>query len=167
MSDDLFQIADQMRGSTGDAFASRLLYYAQEYRGLADLMHLWAESAEDPEEQAEIIADADELLTDLGGEAIRHGEKKVRFDDLDAVADDIMRFKDALRLEVESKMSLTDLAEKTGMPLPSLSRFFSQPSMPRRATLLKISEALGVDELIVQTDWAVPADSKSARRLSG
>lgn len=161
MSKDLFEIADQMRISTSDAFVASLLHFAHEYRGLADLMHLWAENMEDAAEQAEILADASDLLQDIDGGALRHEASTIRFDDLDGVREDVMAFKDALRLEVESKMTLTELAEKTGMPLPSLSRFFSQPSMPRRATLLKISEALGVNELSVQTEWTVPPASRA------
>lgn len=155
MTTDLFEIAQAMRvAGLGDRFAARALHVAQEYRGVAELMQLWVESEDDPAERDETVADLQELLDDIGNPVVRQKERWVRFDDLDRVAADIMAFKDALRIEVEKRSSLTELAEKTGMPLPSLSRFFSQPSMPRRATLLKIADALELTAVTVESEWA-------------
>jgi DNA-binding phage protein len=42
---------------------------------------------------------------------------------------------------------ITKLAERTGIPQPSLSRFFNSVSMPRKSTLLKIAEALNLTQL--------------------
>lgn len=42
---------------------------------------------------------------------------------------------------------ISKLAELTGIPQPSLSRFFNSNAMPRKATVLKIAKALNLDEI--------------------
>jgi len=151
---DLFSIAQTMRAAGHpDSFVARALDRAHEFRGIADLMGLWIEAEGDAEERDEIIADIHELLIDIDGPRGRK-ERYVRFDDLDAIARDVMAFKDRLRAEIEKAMTLTELSQKTGMPLPSLSRFFSQPSMPRRATLLKIADALDLSGVEIASEWS-------------
>ena len=44
---------------------------------------------------------------------------------------------------------------KTGIPQPSLSRFFGAASMPRRTTVFRIMEAIGLNENEFQFDWMV------------
>lgn len=46
------------------------------------------------------------------------------------------------------------LASETGIPQPSLSSFLNSANMPRRATLYKIANALGLSEKEIITDWA-------------
>jgi len=62
-------------------------------------------------------------------------------------------FKDSLLQIVEERGGITQLAEKTGIPQPSLSRFFNSSSMPHRVTLLKIAKALNLDAIPVSTPW--------------
>jgi transcriptional regulator with XRE-family HTH domain len=69
------------------------------------------------------------------------------------IAKNILAFKNNLLREVNKRCSLTELSERTGMPLPSLSRFFNTPSMPRRSTLIKIAEALNLSAVEIATDW--------------
>jgi len=154
---DLFDIARKMRlADVPDVFVAKALDLAHEYRGIKDLMSLWMEADGDAAEQGEILADIQDMLNEvLDGPARPIKERHVRFDDLEAIAADVMRFKDSLRLEVEKQCTLTELANRTGMPLPSLSRFFSQPSMPRRATLLKIAEALDLSAVEIAHDWSI------------
>jgi transcriptional regulator with XRE-family HTH domain len=56
-------------------------------------------------------------------------------------------------MTVEKKSSLKELSKLTGIPQPSLSRFFSSGSMPRRTTLLKIAHALKLDAVTIATEW--------------
>lgn len=76
------------------------------------------------------------------------------FDDLAEIANDVMSFKNALRTEVDRWGGITKLAETTGIPQPSLSRFFSSASMPRRTTLFRIAEALQLRESAILSKWA-------------
>ncbi|WP_407890448.1 helix-turn-helix domain-containing protein [Scytonema sp. NUACC26] len=46
------------------------------------------------------------------------------------------------------------LSEKTGIPEPSLSRFFNSASMPHRTTLYKIANALKLTESQILSKWA-------------
>lgn len=49
---------------------------------------------------------------------------------------------------------ISKLAELTGIPQPSLSRFFSSNAMPRRSTLLKIAKALNLEGIKVDIMWS-------------
>ena len=74
--------------------------------------------------------------------------------DLDAIAKDIRAFKDGLLHIVDQQGGVSHLAELTGIPQPSLSRFFNSNAMPRRTTLLKIAKALELDAVEINTPWA-------------
>jgi DNA-binding phage protein len=78
----------------------------------------------------------------------------IRFNDLEAVAKDIRAFKDSLLEEVDKAGGVKHLSELTGIPQPSLSRFFNSTSMPRRSTLLKIAKGLKLDAVKIGTQWA-------------
>jgi DNA-binding phage protein len=126
---------------------------ARDYEGVYDLMMMWSEVL-DTAERDEIVADIQDMIDECSEPVGPRKERYVRFDDLDWIANNIMKFKDNLRREVDTQgMTLTQLAERTGMPLPSLSRFFNNASMPRRATLLKIAEALDLSAVEIATDW--------------
>ncbi|MUG98061.1 hypothetical protein F7734_39425 [Scytonema sp. UIC 10036] len=126
----------------------------EECEGLHDLMVLW-----DEETDVEI---KDEILADIQDEIDRHKElphgiqKKpyISFDDLDRIAKDIMEFKKSLRDEVDRWGGITKLSEKTGIPEPSLNRFFNSASMPYRTTLYKIANALKLTESQILSKWA-------------
>ncbi len=104
-------------------------------------------------ERGEIVADIQDLIDDCTQKEKVEGVY-VRFDDLDAIAKDIRAFKDNLRLIVDSKGGIGQLADLTGIPQPSLSRFFGSASMPRRATLLKIAKALKLSQVQIATEWS-------------
>lgn len=114
-----------------------------------ELMKMWTEEGEGPE----IIVDLQELIDD-NEQLTREDRVSVRFNDLDAIAKDIRGFKDQLRLIVEEMGGITKLAELTRIPQPSLSRFFSSVSMPRRTTLLKIAKALNLSDVQIATKWS-------------
>ena len=77
----------------------------------------------------------------------------MRFDDLEQIAKDIQFFKDNLRIIVEKNGGIKNLSKLTGIPQPSLSRFFNSNAMPRRVTLLKIARALNLSQVQIATEW--------------
>jgi DNA-binding phage protein len=115
------------------------------------LMTMWAEEGE-PAEQDAIIADIQELIDD---HAPKLAPRAIKLTDLDAISENVQAFKDRLRLVVESKGGITKLSEMTKIPQPSLSRFFNSGAMPRRTTLLKIQQALGLDQIDLDARWIV------------
>ena len=149
----IYTIAATMhQADLSDAFITTAVHVATDYQGVYDLMLMWQE-AEDPKERDEIIADIQDMMDEVT-ETNRHKkERYIRFDDLDMIAKNILSFKNNLLREVNKRCSLTELSERTGMPLPSLSRFFNTPSMPRRSTLIKIAEALHLSAVEIATDW--------------
>lgn len=132
-------------------FVVQCVRAAMEHEGILDLMVMWLE-AEDDEERGEIVGDLQDCLDDLQQTRKVEGTF-VRFDDLETIGQNIMAFKDSLRLKVEDRGGLSLLAEKTGIPQPSLSRFFNSGSMPRRVTLLKIAQALNLSRVDIATEW--------------
>lgn len=150
----VYEIATEMkRKGLSVHFISACVAQALEYEGTHDLMVLWAE-AESEVERNEIVADLQDEI-DARSEAPKKPVKKpnVKFDDLDAIAKDVIRFKNALRKVVDRHGGIAKLAEKSGLPQPSLSRFFNSASMPRRSTLYKIAEALNLTEKEIVNEW--------------
>ncbi len=134
-------------------FISLLMRYSLEYEGLQDLMEMWFEEA-DEEEKNKIVADLQESLDDII-EASQKPEEKpyLHFDDLEEIKRDVIGFKKRLREEVDKQSGISELSRKTGIPQPSLSRFFSSTSMPRRTTLYKIAKALNFPESAIGFKW--------------
>jgi len=54
---------------------------------------------------------------------------------------------------VDKKGGIKKLSTLTGIPQPSLSRFFGSSSMPRRNTLFKIATALNLSGVQIATEW--------------
>jgi len=149
---DIFRIgAEMVEAGYSVEFAKSAINLAVEFEGAHELMRMWAEE-EDEEERNEIVADLQELIEDAGVEQVEE-KPYIPFDDLSEIADDVMAFKDRLRQIVDEQGGVTELAEKTGIPQPSLSRFFNTASMPRRSTLLKIADALDLSEKDIATEW--------------
>ena len=73
---------------------------------------------------------------------------------MESIAKDVKKIKAHLKNEVDKWGGITKLSKETGIPQPSLSRFFSSASMPRRTTLYKIAGALNLSEREIITDWA-------------
>lgn len=114
-------------------------------------MKMWAEE-KDKNEQDEIVADIQDLIDDCSQKEKIEGTY-IRFDDLEGIAKNIRAFKDTLRLEIDQHGGLNNLAQLTGIPQPSLSRFFGSASMPRRSTLLKIAKALNLSQVQIANEW--------------
>ena len=113
---------------------------------------MWADER-DAEERNETIADIQEMIDDCTQQEKVEGVY-VRFDDLDGIAANIRAFKDNLRLLVDHNGGVKKLSETTGIPQPSLSRFFNSASMPRRAMLNKIARALKLNQVQIATEWS-------------
>lgn len=152
---DLFEVGLQMRNAGLPAkFVADAVDVGREYLGVYELMTMWAE-IEDEKEREAVVADIQEMIDECRSEPGHREERYVEFTDLDAIAEDVRAFKDSLRLEVDKRCeSLTELSDKTGMPVSSLSRFFNSASMPRRSTLLKIADALDMSAVEISTDWS-------------
>lgn len=149
----LFFIAVQMKKSgLSDLFIVSAVRAALEYEGISDLMNLWVKE-EDEKERDEIISDIQEMLEDFS-QAIKSEEIYIKFNDLEKIAEDIRGFKDSLYQEVMSRGGISRLAELTGIPQPSLSRFFNSNAMPRRSTVLAIAKALNLDGLALDLKWS-------------
>lgn len=142
----LYRIALEMESAgLPEFFIDDTVRAALDFEGVADLMKLWRDE-EDPQERKEIIADIQEML-DACLQKEKIEEYYVKFNDLDTIAKNIRDFKDNLLLTVNENGGISYLAELTGIPQPSLSRFFKSNSMPQRSTLLKIAKALKLTEV--------------------
>lgn len=150
---DVFGVIAQLRDAAlPDAFVLDVIEMARDTPSVIDLLELWCES--EAGERDEIVADLQELIEDWRQPPGPTEEVYIRFNDLDMIAKDIMAFKDALRRRLDGEgVSLTELSQRTGMPLPSLSRFFNTPSMPRRSTLIKMAHAVNFSAVEIATDW--------------
>jgi DNA-binding phage protein len=149
------QIASMMKAhGLYDEFIANLIDFASEYEGAYNLMEMWA-SEESQEDKDAIIADLQDEIEDWLSAPKKPTKKPyIKFDDLDAIAQDVVGFKQHLKTLVDQWGGITKLARETGIPQPSLSRFFNSAHMPRRTTIYKIANALGLSEKEIITDWA-------------
>jgi len=147
-------ILNEMR-SVGieSTFICLLMENCQRYEGIRDLMEMWFEEIE-TKERDKIIADLQECLNDIVDLPLKPEERPyLRFDDLSDIRYNVLEFKKELRKEVDRNGGISELARKTGIPQPSLSRFFMSSSMPRRTTLYKIAKALNLPESAICFKW--------------
>lgn len=143
---ELYRIATKMKSSgLSDVFIAGAVKTAMKLEGVADLMYLWMD------EKNEIISDIQDLIDASNQEGVR--EKYIKFNDLDAIAKDIRAFKDSLYQIVVARGGVSKLSELTGIPQPSLSRFFNSNAMPQRSTVLAIAGALQLDGIKVDFKW--------------
>lgn len=150
---ELFEIGTVMtKQGLAASFVAAAVTTALEFEGVYDLMKLWIEE-EDTEEKNEIVADIQEMIDECAQKEKRD-RAYIRFDDLETIAANIRKFKDKLRETVDAKGGVQKLSELTGIPQPSLSRFFNSNTMPRRTTLYKIAQALELRELDIANEWA-------------
>ncbi len=133
-------------------FIAAAVETAFEFEGVYNLMKMWTDET-DKKERDEIVADIQDLIDDCSQKEKVEGVY-IRFDDLETIAKDVRGFKDNLRMTVEKNGGIKKLAELTGIPQPSLSRFFGSATMPRRATLLKIARALNLSQIEIATEWS-------------
>lgn len=149
---ELFEIAHEMKKEKlPDTFISAAVKTAMQYEGVSDLMKLWYYE-DTAQERNEIVADIQELIDDC---QLKTNEKvvSIKINDLETISKDIRKFKDSLLSIVDQEGGISHLAVLTGIPQPSLSRFFNSNSMPRRITLLKISKALKLDAVEIDMRW--------------
>ncbi|MEY4549577.1 MAG: hypothetical protein RL685_5772 [Pseudomonadota bacterium] len=122
-------------------------------QGVFDLMALWHD-ASDPKERDEILADLQESLSDYEDAPAKPLRKPyIGFDNLDEVARRVVEYKRGLRELIDRNGGVSAVAQKSGIPQPSLSRMLSSASMPRRSTLYKIANAIGAPESDIVTEW--------------
>jgi DNA-binding phage protein len=134
-------------------FVFQLFCFAEKYEGIEDLLNQWNKET-DQNEKDEIIADLQDEVEELQNAEIIQPLNYIRFDRLDVIAKNVMEFKKSLRIEIDRWGGIAKLSKETGIPIPSLSRFLSTPSLPRRITLEKIARALNLKESDLLSKWA-------------
>lgn len=150
---ELFAIAVGMKTEgLSEIFILDATRLALEYEGIADLMRLW-KNEEDLQEREEIVADIQDMINTCSKKE-KAEEVNIKFNDLRAIAKNIRSFKDNLLQVVVEHGGISCLAALTGIPQPSLSRFFNSNAMPHRATLLKIAKALKLDAVKIDSTWS-------------
>ena len=151
----IYQIAALMKkNNLADSFIASAVKLAEYYEGAYDLFKLW-ESEEDENEREQIISDLQEEIDEYKDQTSGPVKKPyISYSDLTAIAKNVKGFKAHLKTIVDQWGGISKLSRKTGIPQPSLSRFFNSFSMPRRTTLYKIAEALNLSEKEIMTDWA-------------
>ncbi len=150
----LYQIASKMKASgLSDQFIAGAVKLGEIYEGAFDLFKLWDEE-EDAGEQDKIIADIQHEIEDWEDMPTEPQKKPyVSFAHLDDIGKDVRTFKDKLRAKIDKWGGISKLAKATGIPQPSLSKMLSSNSMPRRTTLYKIADAMGISETEIVTEW--------------
>jgi len=144
---------EMRRAGLQSTFICLLMEYCQRYEGIRDLMDMWLEET-DSIEQNKIIADLQDTLDDIVQAPKKPEEHPyVRYNDLEEIRRDVLDFKKRLREEVDRQGGISELSRKTGIPQPSLSRFFTSSSMPRRTTLFRIAKALNLSESEIGFKW--------------
>jgi DNA-binding phage protein len=133
-------------------FVAAAVETAFSYEGVYELMKMWTEE-NSKKERDEIVSDIQDLIDDCTQQD-RIEALQIRFDDLETIAKNIRSFKDSLLLKVNERGGISQLALQTGIPQPSLSRFFNSVSMPQRTTLLKIAKALNLSRVEIATEWS-------------
>ena len=123
-------------------------------KGVFELGELWKEESAEGE-RGELVVAIQELLDEAAELPSRPVEKpRIGFGKLDDVADSIVKHKRRLREVIDRDHGgVSAAAAKIGLPQPSLSRFLSSASMPRRTTLYRIARGLGLDESDIATEW--------------
>lgn len=138
--------------------ATSFIYDAQELartdQGVFDLMALWMDASDDVAERDEIVADLQESIDDYA-EAPKHPTRKpyIAYDNLDDVVQKVLTDKQRLRDLVDRNGGVSEVARRSGIPQPSLSRMLNSASMPRRSSLYRIANALDLSEAEIVTDW--------------
>jgi DNA-binding phage protein len=149
----LFFIATKMKKSgLSDFFIVNAVRVALEFKGVSDLMSIWAEE-KDANEKEEVIADIQDMI-DACERKDKQEEMYIKFNDLDAISKNIRAFKDTLLQKVMKQGGISKLSGLTGIPQSSLSRFFNSDAMPRRSTVLAIAKALELDGLELDMKWS-------------
>jgi DNA-binding phage protein len=156
IEDRLLSIAAKMsKAHIPGAFILDALNLARQDSAIFELMELWAHE-KNKEEANAILADLQDHIDDDKELPHKGGPlelPKVSFADLDGVSKDIRKFKDHLKDLIDRNGGVVAVANKIGMPQPSLSRLLNSGAMPRRTTLYKIAKALDLNEKDVASEW--------------
>jgi DNA-binding phage protein len=147
----VFKMAEESKLS--QEFIFQLFCFAQKYEGIEDLLNLWIHET-DQKEKDEIIADLQDEIEEFQNAEIIKPSRYIHFDNLEEISKNVMEFKKSLRIEIDRWGGITKLSQATDIPIPSLSRFLSTPSLPRRITLEKIAKALNLKESDLLAKWA-------------
>jgi len=127
---------------------------ARRDQGVFDLLDLWAGAANDQAERDEVIVDIQESIDDYRDAPLAPQKKPyIKYDQLEDVAQRVMAEKAKLRQIIDKHGGVSAVAQKCGIPQPSLSRMLNSPSVPRRATLYKIANALDLSEKEIAMEW--------------
>jgi DNA-binding phage protein len=147
---EVFKIATAMNeAGLPIAFIDKVAQLAQQDEGVFELLVMWSQ-----EEERDAAVDAlQELVEDHENEGPIE-RPYIRFDDLEAIAANIVAFKTKLRDKVDAWGGISRLSRVTGIPQPSLSRLFSSAAMPRRTTLYKIAKAMDLSAAEIATEWS-------------
>jgi DNA invertase Pin-like site-specific DNA recombinase len=147
-------IVEMMRAGLDHGFIASASERARIDQGVFDLFEMWVEASANQEERDQIVADIQDLLDDYQ-DAPREPVKKpyIGFDQLDDVAQKVLREKATLRNLIDKHGGVTVVAQKSGIPQPSLSRMLNSPSIPRKSTLYKIANALNLPETAIAFEW--------------
>ncbi|HAZ12947.1 MAG: hypothetical protein A2X86_09165 [Bdellovibrionales bacterium GWA2_49_15] len=151
----IYGIASLMKqNGLSDKFIANAVEIGLYYEGAYDLFELWAQETEQ-KERDQIIADLQEEIDEYKEQPKEPVKKPyIKYSDLELIAKNVQSFKAHLKTLVDQWGGITNLSRVTGIPQPSLSRFFNSPSMPRRTTLYKIAEALNLSEKEIISEWA-------------
>jgi len=127
---------------------------ARKDQGVFDLMALWVDAGSDQPGRDEIIADIQESIDDYGdAPTVPLKKPYIKYDQLEDVTQRAMAEKAKLRQIVDKHGGVSAVAQKSGIPQPSLSRMLNSPSVPRRSTLYKIANALDLSETEIAMEW--------------
>ena len=127
--------ANMKQSGLSDEFISSAVKLAEYYEGVFDLFELWAEE-EDVQEKGNIISDLQGEINEFKEQPNEPLKKPyISYKDLEGISNHIREFKDTLRSRVDRWGGITKLSDTTGIPQPSLSKFFSSNSMPSILTI--------------------------------
>ncbi len=158
---EIIEIGHEMKvAGLPSAFITSAVKTAFEFEGVYDLLKIWQEE-KDPKEKEMTIADIQEMIDECSQKDLEEGVY-ISFDDLEQISQDVRKFKDSLRMVVDQEGGMNKLSELTGIPQPSLSRFFSSSSIPRRLTLNKIANALGLSQVQILNNYRKNSPSKNS-----
>jgi len=127
---------------------------ARSDQGVYDLMNLWLHVGSNPAERNEIVADIQESIDDYRDAPTAPLKKPyINYTSLDSVVQGILKEKAKLRQLIDRNGGVSVVAQKSGIPQPSLSRMLNSTSMPRRSTLYRIANALDLSESEIVAEW--------------
>lgn len=137
-------LKDLIEHGYSNVFIYDCFIYSRKHESMYELLQIWNQS-NDNKEKDEIIIHLQDMIDDC--QFVPKGPIEIDLNDMDNITKNLREFKDKLLIIVNEKGGIKFLSEKTGIPQPSLSRFFNTYSIPQRVTLLKIKNALGIDKI--------------------